>query len=246
MSEQASAVAAQARHLMRGLDRATLATVQRDAGGWPYASLAMVAHDGRGRPLLLLSALAEHTRNIAADGRVSLLFDGTAGLATPLTGARLSVLGRAAAVDDDAARARYLARHPDAALYAGFADFRLYRVEVERSHLVAGFGRIHWVEGAALVLPREAPALADAEAGIVAHMNDDHPDAIQLCARMLGSAALGWRMTGVDPEGADLRLGGAVLRLAFATPVADAKGARVELVRLVGEARARFAQASVA
>ncbi|MGE0719681.1 MAG: HugZ family protein [Alphaproteobacteria bacterium] len=239
-------VPATARHLVRSLDRAALATAQRDAEGWPYASLVMVAHDQCGRPLMLLSDLAEHSKNIARDGRVSLLFDGTGGLARPLTGARATVLGRAVAVDDAAARARYLARHPDAAFYAGFPDFRLYRVEVEQAHLVAGFGRIHWVEGAAIVLPENAPALADAEAGIVGHMNDDHGDAVQLYARMLGSDAVGWRMTGVDPEGADLRLGGDVLRLPFAAPITDAKGARVELVRLVGEARRRLGQASAA
>jgi len=233
-----------ARRLMRGLDRATLATVQRDgdaAAGWPYASLVLVALDHAARPLLLVSTLADHTKNLAGDPRVSLLFDGTAGLDEPLTGPRLSLLGRAARSEDAGDRARFLARHPGAALYAGFGDFAVWRVEPTRGHLVAGFGRVHWFEAADLLLDVGAGALAAAEARIVAHMNDDHADAVQHYARMLGASGAdgGWSLTGVDPEGADLRRGGAVLRLPFARVVADAAGARDELVRLAGEARGR-------
>lgn len=240
MSDELAALAAEARRLMRGVDRATLATAACDEDGWPYASLVLAALDPAGRPLLLLSDLALHTRNITRDGRVSLLFDGTAGLRQPLTGARLSVAGRAKAVDADAARARYVARHPDAGLYAGFGDFRFYRVEVERAHLVAGFGRIRWIDGALLASPVDPQALAAAEADIVQHMNADHMAAIQLYARAAGSRELGWRMTGIDAEGVDLRLGGAVLRVEFASPVADAGQARAELVRLARAARQRF------
>ncbi|WP_374446818.1 HugZ family protein, partial [Stella sp.] len=219
---------------------------QRDAAGWPYASLVLVAADAAGRPLLLLSDLADHSRNIAADARVSLLFDGTVGLERPLAGQRLSLLGRAAVVGDGAARARYLARHPDAAQYAGFADFRLYRVQPERAHLVAGFGRIRWLAGDRLGPPVDPGEVAAAEAGIVGHMNADHPDAIQLYARAAGSREVGWRMTGVDVEGCDLRLGAAVLRVDFAEPCTDAGAVRRELVRQVRAARAGGAQTSAA
>ena len=244
MTDDISALAGEARRLLRRPDRATLATVAGDGG--PYASLVLVALDGGGRPVLLLSDLADHTRNIAHDPRISLLFDGTAGLRQPLAGARLSVTGRASAIDDGAARARYLARHPDAARYAGFGDFRFYRVAMERAHLVAGFGRIRWIEGAMLAPPVDAAAIAAAEDDIVRHMNEDHSAAIQLYARAAGSDELGWRMTGIDPEGADLRLGGAVLRVDFAGPVADAGAVRMELVRLARAARAFFRQAAAA
>ena len=244
MSDAIEPLAQEARRLMRAPDRATLATALRDAGGWPYASLVMVAADAAGRPLLLLSDLADHSRNIAADDRVSLLFDGTAGLDRPLAGARLSLQGRAAVVDDPAARARYLARHPDAALYAGFADFRLYRIQPERAHLVAGFGRIRWLAADRLAAPVDPAAVAAAETGIVAHMNDDHGDAIQLSARAAGSREVGWRMTGADVEGCDLRLGAAVLRIDFARPCADAGAIRAELVRMVRAARVAFAHSA--
>jgi len=198
----------------------------------------MAAVDPSARPLLLLSDLADHTRNLRADPRVSLLFDSTVGLELPLTGARASVQGRITPCDEPQALSRYVARHPDAEAYAGFRDFRLYRVEVERAHLVAGFGRIHWIPAEHILVP-ETPELAGREADIVGHMNEDHADAVQLYARrLLGRTGEGWRMTGVDAEGADLRLGGETARLWFDTPVHNADECRVELVRLVKKARA--------
>ena len=150
---------------------------------------------------------------------------------------------RAAAVDDSRAKARLVARHPSAEIYRDFADFKLYRVSVTRAHLVAGFGRIHWIEASELLYDAsQAGALAAAEAEIVAHMNSDHGEALQLIARrLLALDGEGWRMTGVDPEGADLRLGGRLARLAFDKPVQDAEACRVELVRLARRARQRTA-----
>jgi heme iron utilization protein len=148
MSEPDETPTGQVRRLMRGLDRATLATSRE---GWPFASLVLSALDDMGAPLLLLSDLAEHAKNIKAEPRVSLLYDGTAGLDDPLTGPRVTVLGRARETTDTVRLDRFLARHPSAKLYAGFKDFRLYRVALERAHLVAGFGRIHWVEAAQLL-----------------------------------------------------------------------------------------------
>lgn len=224
---------------MRAQDTATLATAHQN-GGWPFASLVLVTADHDATPLLLISTLAEHTKNLAAEPRVSLLFDGTSGLDSRLTGPRVTVLGRAEISEAPRHRQRFLARHPDAAVYADFADFAVYRITVERAHLVAGFGRIDWISVNDLLypLPENLP-LSEQEAGVVGHMNEDHADAIQLYAtRLLGAEGEGWRMTGCDPEGCDLRRGGAVLRLDFDKPVRDAETARVELVRLVKRARA--------
>ena len=233
-----------ARELIRGLERAVLASALPVAPpgivGWPYASLVLVATDHDLSPLLLISRLAEHTRAIDQDDRVSLLFDGTAGLAQPLTGPRLSVLGRAAPSGDDRLKARFLSRHPDAALYASFADFHIYRVAIERAHLVAGFGKIHWIAAADLLPVPPPTALIEAEAGIVAHMNDDHADALDLYAnRLLGQTGTGWRMTGIDSEGLDLRREGLVQRLAFDHPIATAEEARKALISLVAQARSK-------
>ena len=142
---------------MRRCEHAALATSMLGA---PYASLVVVAADLDASPLLLLSDLARHSRNMAFDPRVSLLLDGTEGHGDRLDRPRLTLLGRAEAVADPRLLARFTARHPSSALYAGFADFRLYRVVVERGHLVAGFGRIEWIEAARLLFPGDAAALA--------------------------------------------------------------------------------------
>ena len=227
------------RDLVRSRDRAGLATaLPTPAGAWPYASLVLAGIDHDLSPLLLLSDLAEHAKAIAADDRVSLLYDGTEGLEQPLTGPRVTLMGRARRTADDRLKQRFLARHPDAAVYAGFKDFHLYRLELERAHLVAGFGKIRWLSAAELQTP-ESPGLAEAEAGIVAHMNQDHADVLQLyAAKLLGLAGGNWRMTGIDAEGLDLRQAGQVARLAFETRLPGAHEARKLLVALAARARA--------
>ncbi|MGE4219309.1 MAG: HugZ family protein [Alphaproteobacteria bacterium] len=239
MTEPAAAV----RRLLRTADRAALATVMRPdtaQAGAPYASLVLLALAQDATPLLLLSDLAEHTLNIRADARVSLLVDGTGGLPDALTGARATIQGRATVCDAPDLLARFVARHPGAAGYAGFADFHLYRVSLDSAHLVAGFGRIHWVEGDAVrcSVADTAAALATAESGIIGHMNADHADALRLYATvLLGLPDGAWTMTGIDPEGIDLRLEGRVARLAFDTPIQNAAGARTALAGLAAKAR---------
>ncbi len=227
----------EARRLIRSRDRAVLSTCHGERGGWPHGSLVLVACAQDATPLLFISDLAEHTRNIKHDPRVSLLFDGTEDLDDPLTGARAAILGRAVLDDGEAARARFLSRHPSAAVYAGFQDFHLYRVEIEAAHVVAGFGRIDWVVGADL-RATTSDALTERETDIVTHMNEDHADALQAYASgLLGISSEGWRMTGCDCEGFDMRLGGKTARVEFSAPVSNAAEARAELVRLAKQAR---------
>jgi putative heme iron utilization protein len=227
------------RDLIRRCDRAALATsLPGDGAPWPYASLVLVAVDHDLSPILLMSDLAEHSKAIATDSRVALLFDGTGGLAQPLTGPRVTVMGRAAKTDDERLKQRFLRHHPDAAMYAGFGDFHFYEVVLERTHLVGGFGNIRWISPDELRAVPPLRELADGEEGIIAHMNQDHADAVQLYAeKLLGLAGTGWAMTGVDAEGIDLRLQGAVARLRFETPMAAATDARPVLVSLVAKAR---------
>ena len=204
---------------MRATDRAALATAQ---GGWPFASLVLAALDHDASPLLLISDLSEHAKNIKADPRVSLLFDGTQGFDDPLTGPRVTVLGEAARVGDPRLKTRFLARHPSAELYAGFADFRLHRVNVTRAHLVAGFGRIHWVEARELLVTPDA-SFAREEAATLAAVNAD-PKMVNAAVRALGLEGDGWQVTGIDPEGLDLRSAGSVARLAL--PLSNAGAVR--------------------
>ncbi|MGF1608931.1 MAG: HugZ family protein [Kiloniellales bacterium] len=239
------------RALLRRAGRACLATrlaaaraeeqlgEQGKGGDWPYASLVLVAHDHDGSPLLLISDLADHTRNLAADPQLALLYDGTAGWREPLAGPRATLLGRADRCDDDRLRARFLARHPGAELYAGFADFHLYRVTVSRAHLVAGFGAIHWIAAEEVLLDCSgAAALAEAESEILVHMNQEHAEAVALIARHLVKAeGEGWRLCGVDPEGIDFEREGRHARLDFAAPVDGPESCRKALVGLAKEAR---------
>jgi len=229
------------RNLLRGLDRASLASALPGADGavWPYASLVLVAVDHDLAPILLLSDLAEHTKAMAADSRVSLLFDGTAGLDQPLAGPRVSLLGRAVRTSDQRLKRRFLAHHPDAEMYAGFNDFNFYRVAPERAHLVGGFGKIRWFTMAELLPTPPSEGLAGSEAGIVEHMNTDHRDALHLYAeKLLGLPAGDWRMTGIDAEGVDLKSAGRAARLAFEMPISTAGEARNALITLVAKARA--------
>jgi putative heme iron utilization protein len=229
------------RRLMRRQRHGVLATSMH---GQPYASLVALACDHDSSPLLLLSDLAQHSRNIAGDNRVSLLFDDDGGNHLPasedrLAQPRLTLLGEVARCDDPRLLARFTARHPGAAAYAGFGDFHLYRVTIGRGHLVAGFGRISWIEGEALRLRSNASALSDAETGIVEHMNADHADAVALYAeRLLGRSRGNWRITGTDPEGIDLSSETETGRLDFPEPVFDPTAARQALIALAQAARA--------
>ena len=129
------------RALMREAQAGALATIGSD--GCPFASHVLAAPAADGSPILLLSRLAVHSQNLARDPRASLLFvrQGPAG-SQSMAASRLTLTGRASKDEDPALRRSFLARHPDAAGYAGFADFAFYRFHIGSGHLVAGFGRI--------------------------------------------------------------------------------------------------------
>lgn len=229
------------RALMRGAIKATLATALPTAEGWPYASLVTVAHDHDLAPILLLSRLSDHTRALDADNRVSLLYEATAGFANPQQGPRVTLLGTAEKTSDEGAAKRFIARHPRAALYAGFGDFAFHRVVPDRVHYVGGFAAAHWIPGRRLGAPSSetAAAFRDSEASIVEHMNADHADAIRLIANnLLGLRGKHWSMFGIDPDGIDLRLKDRVARLDFDAPLQSPGDSRKALIELTRRARA--------
>jgi len=233
-----SEIAADARTLTRRAFKGTLASLESPSGA-PYASLITLATDASGAPVFLISTLARHTRNLADDPRAAILIDGSGEAADPLQGARLTLSGRTEKVNDEAVRRRFLARHPEAAFYADFPDFAFWRLELEGAHYIGGFGRIFDLAPGDVLVPLEgAETLVEAEAGIVAHMNDDHADAVELYALAFTGGDPGpWRMTGIDPEGCDIALGHDARRVLFATRVLTPGDARKELVRLAEEAR---------
>lgn len=235
-------LAADARALTRRALKASLATMDA-ATDYPYASLITLGTDPSGAPVFFISGLARHTKNLVKDARASVLVDGTGALGDPLQGARVTLFGRAETTADEAVRRRFLARHQAAEFYASFPDFSFWRLKVEGGHYIGGFGRIVDLAPADLLIETAgAGALLEAEADILAHMNQDHADAIQLYATALAGAAPGpWRMTGIDPEGCDLVCDGQAIRIPFAALIATPGAARAELVRLTSEERERGA-----
>jgi heme iron utilization protein len=193
--------AERSRTLIAGVRTAALATLGE--GGFPFGSLVSHAVDAAGRPLLLLSDLAEHSRNLAADPRASLLAT-EPGAGDPLALARVTVIGPVAevpAAEREAVLESYRAAHPGA-FYSGFADFRLYRLDVSSVRYVGGFGRMSWV-GADEYAAAEPDPLRRHAAGIVGHMNDDHAEALVLYCRVFGGQpdTTAARMVGVDRYG---------------------------------------------
>jgi putative heme iron utilization protein len=229
----------EARCLVRAAAAATLAT---QAGGQPFASLVTPAAAADLSPMLLLSSLSEHTRHLRAEPRCALLFTGTAEGSNPQTAPRVTLTGLAAevpATEVPALKARWLAKHPYAALYADFGDFALWRVSLGGALLVGGFARANRIRLADLLPdPAAVASIAAAAGDILNHVNADHADAVAAIATgLLGGAPGTWRMVSVDVDGADLAAGEAVRRLAFATPVSDPGGVRAELVRAARLAR---------
>jgi putative heme iron utilization protein len=211
---------AEARALLRRARSAALATsLPHGESPWPYASLVTVACDCDASPILLLSDLSDHTRNIARDDRASLLVEAASGRANPQTGPRVTLLGRMAKTEEPRHRRRFLARHPSAGLYAGFADFNVYRMEIERAHFVGGFGRAEWLAAADVLLPGDgAAAAAEAEPSLLALWQGAGAEALSSAAeRRLARSGGGWQLVAVDPEGCDLRRRGTLQRLDFAT-----------------------------
>jgi putative heme iron utilization protein len=225
-----------AKRLLREARTAALATLDPD--GAPYASLVQVATLTDATPVLLLSNLARHTRNLKTDSRASLLLEERRE-GSELEGARISLKGRVAPEASEEVRRRYLLRHPDAAGFAGFADFAFYRLELEDAHLVAGFGRIVDLARDDLLTDLAgAESMLAAEAGAVEHMNADHADAIALYATvLLGAPAGKWRIIGLDPEGCDLMLDARVRRLDFPRRITGPGELRAALVELAHQAR---------
>ena len=227
-----------ARKLMREARSGALATLIPGSGD-PYCSLVNVASSADGSPLLLISRLAIHTKNVLADSRVSLMLDERKD-GDPLQGARVMLMGRAEITTDEHDRRRYLARQPEAEMFAGFGDFAFYKIAVSAAHLVAGFGRIvDLTPQEILVDLAGADDLLASEERASAHMNEDHADACRLYAtRLLGAPDGDWRCVGFDPEGLELQNGRIALRLPFPQRVNGSGPLRAVLVQLAQEARA--------
>jgi heme iron utilization protein len=220
-----------ARKLLREVRAGTLATAMQ---GQPFASLVTPAAAPDLSVLLLLSDLSEHTRHLRADARCSMLVCAEPTEENPQTTPRVSVTGVAETVADPALKARYLAVHPYAAMYASFGDFALWRIRPVNGLYVGGFGRAARLRAADLTPdPTAVAAILAAEAEIIAHCNADHLDAMAAIAGKTGE----WRLVGVDVDGCDLACGERVVRVAWSAPAGDARDVQREMIRLAREAQ---------
>ena len=229
-----------ARSLLRRSRQGALATLMAGSGD-PYCSLVNIASHPDGSPILLISRLALHTKNIRADNRVSLMLDERAA-GDPLEGARVMLAGRAEEAEDDAPvlRGRYLNAHPSAEAFVEFKDFSFFQIRPTGAHLVVGFGRIVDLKPEQFLTDlSQAASLLEAEQGAVEHMNAGHRGAMALYAtRLLGAEAADWRCTGCDPDGIDMQAGHATLRLDFPVQVSTPAALRQVLKQLADQARA--------
>jgi heme iron utilization protein len=249
-SGRAPTHAERCRTLIAGSRAATLCTIAREPAGFPYGSLVTVALDDAGRPLLLLSELAEHTQNLAHCADASLLLaEPLDKHRTPLALGRVTLLGSCKKVPDEdraAARAAFLAAQPDASFYVDFKDFSFFRLEPVALRYVGGFGRMSWVN-AADYLAAEPDPLVESAPGILKHMNEDHGEAMIAYARAFAGLpeATAASMTAVDRYGFELSVstpaGPKAARLAFEEPVATSDEVRKAMVVMVKKARAALA-----
>jgi heme iron utilization protein len=235
--------AEEARTLLAGTNVATLASLSDDGG--PWASLVTFGALDDGAPVLFVSTLAEHGRNLQRDPRASLMVAQPSASGDPLAAGRVTLAGRATVPEgarEEAARAAYLAGVGEASIFIGFSDFSLYVLEVERVRWVGGYGRMD--SATAQDYAAAAPDPVGDARGAVAHLNEDHADALLAMAQALGGHpdATAASCSAADRYGLDLVVdtprGRAAARVGFAAPVTEPAGLRGATFELTRRARA--------
>jgi putative heme iron utilization protein len=222
----------QARELLLKEYRGVLSTHSKSMPGFPFGSVVPYCLDDQGRPLILISRIAQHTHNLQRDPKCSLLV-GERGAEDVQAVGRVTVMAEARQVSDEleveAAAQRYYRFFPESASYHSAHDFDFWVLAPVRYRFIGGFGAIHWLDDAALTNPF-AGAI---ETSMVEHMNEDHTKAIAHYVELAGlpqtEAAL---LVGIDSEGMHLRIGHGLYWLAFAEPCNTPTQVRQALVQL--------------
>jgi hypothetical protein len=236
--------AERARTLVSRIPTGTLCTLALEPAGYPYGSFVTVAFD-EGDPVFLISALAEHTKNLERDPRASLLV-AEGGADDPLANGRVTMLGPCTRVEGDggSARGAFLTVHPNAAYYADFRDFAFWKLRVNAIRYIGGYGRMSWISQDDWRAAETDP-LAPHAAGAIAHMNADHAEAMVLYCRAFSKATdtTSATMIGIDQYGFDMSAktleGPRPVRVAFARPVRTPAELRATLAAMVQDARSR-------
>ena len=227
MSDQALT----ARRLLNHQSVGVLSTHSVDVAGYPFGSIAPYVLSYEGEPTMLISDIAQHTRNIKHNNKVSLtVFDQCAD--DPQASSRLTWIGDAELLEptDTEIHQRYLRHFPSAESYFETHDFSFYRIRLQRARFIGGFGQIYWVEPDAMLVKNP---FRGTERGIVEHMNQDHKQAlIHYCKVLMGVAADAVTMTGIDSEGFDMLADKRKLRIDFDLPINTLEEARATLVKL--------------
>lgn len=239
--------AERARTLVARISTGTLCTLALEPEGYPYGSFVTVAFENAD-PIFLISGLAEHTRNLERDPRASLMV-AESGSADPLASGRVTMLGLCTRVgeDDGRARAAFFAAHPNATYYADFRDFGFWKLHVDYVRYIGGYGRMSWISQADWRAAEPDP-LAPSAAGIIAHMNADHADALLLYCRVFsrGTGITSANLTSIDRYGFEMSAmtsdGPRPLRLAFGTPVSTPEEVRAAMIALLKDARSKLAE----
>ena len=228
-------LARDARRWLRAHRHGLLSTHSRAVEGYPYGSVVPYVLDHEGCPVMLISRLAEHTRNLAGDARASLLIHEAGG--DVQAQARVTLLGAAERVADPAAiEPRYERFFPATAGYRAQLDFEFWRIVPVTLRAIAGFAKVHWVSREAYAPPPNS--LAADEAGIVEHMNADHAYTLVEYCRLQNIAVRNSAiMVGIDCDGFDLMVDDRLARLEFDAPVTDAAQVRAALIAMVQQAR---------
>lgn len=223
--------AREARQLLRGHHYGALCTLSKKFNGHPFGSITPYLVDHDGSLLILISTLAEHTKNIQHDSRVSLITHNQNDSHIQAQG-RVTVVGDAHSVaDKHQARTRYLRYFPEAAGYLAMHDFSFYRIVPQTLRFIGGFGKIHWVAADSYLVPPYP--LIEQEADVIAHMNAGHGDALRrYCQHFHQCEVLDVEMAGVDCDGFDVRADGEIWRFYFDQTVLDAQQARHALVEM--------------
>ncbi len=224
-----------AKELVRTARYAALGTLDAELGS-PSVSRVAIATFTNGDPGFFISSLAAHQRNLVKDGRCSLLL-GEPGKGDPLAYPRLTLIGEAVVLQAgpvrDAFRARYRQRNAKSKLYEDLPDFTYWHVRPVKVSLNAGFGRAFALAPSDLEIDsRASTGWAEAEPGVIQHMNDDHAAAIAVYAKKAGGDGDGWRLACIDPEGLDLVRNDEIRRLWFETPLQSGSEIRQCLVSL--------------
>jgi putative heme iron utilization protein len=204
-----------------------LSTVSIDLPGYPFGSVTPYCTDRMCRPIVYISHIAQHTKNILADSRVSLTIVEKGESDDVQAHGRVTCIAdaRQVAQDDDDVRERYFRYFPSARQYEQTHDFGFFRLELVRVRFIGGFGRIFWVEPSEFMTPN--PFSRAEENRIVQHMNNGHSDSL---SRYVGGGPA--QMAGIDGEGCDVLQTGKKVRLPFSTPVTNTEEARKALVEM--------------